>query len=232
MKRTILSAILSLSGVLTTAYAADATSLGTITFSNHGSAHQWTAPDPGLQLSETWTLNKPIRTTTPPPAEILAPNANVGTGTTWTLDFTLLNNTGAIQSLAGVSLEAVTFNGPGSSQPNPRDVTFSLSYQIDGGDTIIWGEITNEIRGGMNNWEKATSVYNFTLPDTPILLDDGQNITFHITPSCASSSSTYGTYVGLKSIDVNGVSVVPEPSAASLGLLALASLALRRRRSR
>lgn len=231
MKRFLFTAIFCLSGFLTT--NANADSLGTITFSEHGSAHQWTAPDSNFQLSDTWTLDKAIKTTTPPTADILAPNANVGDGNAWTLDFTLINQTGVSQAIAGLSFEAVTFNNAGAAQPNPRNVTFTLSYQIDGGEMINWGALSNDITGG--NWQNATSVYNFTMPDSsPLLLTDGQSITFHVTPSCAQGGpgKGYGTFVGLKSIGVEGGQLVPEPATASLGLLALSTLLLRRRTRR
>lgn len=61
------------------------------------------------------------------------------------------------------------------------------------------------------------------------LLKAGESLTITIT---ASNNSAYnkGCFAGLSGIQINGDLVVPEPATASLGLLGLAALMMRRRR--
>lgn len=62
-----------------------------------------------------------------------------------------------------------------------------------------------------------------------LLLKTGESLTITITAS-NNSAYTKGCFAGLTGIQINGELLVPEPATASLGLLGLAVLMMRRRR--
>ena len=150
----------------------------------------------------------------------IRPNVNICqdgvTTNTYTLSFYVENKSLESLAIANITLDAFGYNASGQahSAGEPK-ANFSLVYTLNESPLTI---TTNEI----NVFENAT--VNFDLGDNAITLGAGEKVTFSLT---VSKNSGKGSFVGLKSATFK---VVPEPTTATLSLLALAGLAARRRR--
>lgn len=179
------------------------------------------------------------------PSSVFSPNANVGaTGNnTWSVSFTFTNSGSQDMLISSIDLSMIGFQGSGAAQNGgngvandgyvggyddgnfnkPVDMTLSIEGQAD--QTLAYnGSTVNSGTGG--SWESIrTGSYNYN----DLLLKGGESLTITIT---ASNNSAYnkGCFAGLTGIQINGELVVPEPATASLGLLGLAALMMRRRR--
>lgn len=191
-------------------------------------AGQWTLDDEdkALLTSSGWVLKKAdgtdLLSTTKNTAE-LRPNTNVGSAQGWSLDFTLTNNssTEAI-TLTSLTFDTIIFASDGVYQGHDtnRDFVFTLTcgdVTLNTGNLTIGGNTTNTPTNG---------VITFTL-DTAVELAANESIAIGL--DVAKGTTNPGCFLGLKSISATGVTI-PEPTTATLSLLALAGLAARRRR--
>lgn len=198
-------------------------------------AGQWTLndEDKALLTSSGWVLTKADgsslentiiagNTTTVNTAE-LRPNTNVGSAQGWSLDFTLTNNssTEAI-TLTSLTFDTVIFAGSGAYQGNSteRDFVFTLTC---GDVTLNTGNLTI---AGNTTANPTNGVVTFTF-DSAVELAANESIAIGL--DVAKGTTNPGCFLGLKSISATGVTI-PEPTTATLSLLALAGLAARRRR--
>ena len=156
------------------------------------------------------------------------PDANVGTGTPWTLSFELTNNSSEALDVRAITLNLFLFNGGGGLQdPNDgkdRTVIFSLA-PADSETTYF--EHTFGFVGQCDNYNGESKNGHITLDlgENYVALQAGQSIVLEMTASKGGNNG--GTYVGLKGATF---SIIPEPATATLSLLALCGLAARRRR--
>ena len=178
------------------------------------------------------------------PASVFSPNANVGgTGNnTWSVSFTFTNTGSQDMVISSIDLSVIGFTGAGAAQNGgggvanndyvggydgnfnkPVDMTLSIDGQAD--QTLAYNGST-AANGTTGAW---TGIHTGSFNYNDFLLKAGESLTITIT---ASNNSAYnqGCFAGLTGIQINGELLVPEPATASLGLLGLAVLMMRRRR--
>jgi len=178
------------------------------------------------------------------PASVFSPNANVGGAgnNTWSVSFTFTNTGSHDMLISSIDLSMVGFTGAGAAQNGgggianngyvggyegnfnkPVDMTLSIDGQPD--QTLTYNGST-AANGSTGAW---TGIHTGSHTYDDFLLKAGESLTITIT---ASNNSAYnkGCFAGLSGIQINGDLVVPEPATASLGLLGLAALMMRRRR--
>lgn len=220
------------------------TSLDTVTVN--------TTSDAGLTSSTSITSQEFSKSTTGNdllasgsiPASVFSPNANVGStgNNTWSVSFTFTNTTSQDMLISSIDLSVIGFTGAGAAQNGgngvannnyvggyennfnkPVDMTLSIDGQTD--QTLTYNGAT-AANGNTGSWD---GIHTGSFDYNDFLLKAGESLTLTIT---ASNNSAYskGCFVGLTGIQINGDLVVPEPATASLGLLGLAALMMRRRR--
>ena len=163
-------------------------------------------------------------------ADYLRPNVNVGSGGAWTLSFSLTNNGDQALTLTSCDLDMIMFNSDGDNQTN--QVTRAISYTL----TAIRND-QSVVTLYSNNSVTMQGVGVGTVDVNPDFtssyeLAAGEKITFTLAiadGTTTDSEHAKGTYIGIKNIAFSG-QVIPEPTTATLSLLALAGLATRRRR--
>ena len=156
----------------------------------------------------------------------LRPNINVDSGNSWTLDFTVSNSGANDLTVNSITLSAFAFNGSGDVQANNRNFLFTVSA----GDTEIATDENLYIAGNSSNGQSLT----ITLTDS-LTIAAKDSMTFSIMVEQGANATNAegvgrGAYLGLNTVTFNGTMPVPEPTTATLSLLALAGLAARRRR--
>ena len=164
----------------------------------------------------------------------LRPEVNVGDGGSWTLTFSLQNSGNEAITLQGIQLDMFTFNSNGWSQPGgtPRYFDFKI---VANDTTTLFDSIDTDLAkspyvidgSGENNTSTAKSDTTFKIAFSDgYVLNAGETTKFSLTVSDGDNRDKTGTYIGLSSMSM----LVPEPTTATLSLLALAGLAARRRR--
>ena len=147
----------------------------------------------------------------------IAPDTNVQTAKSWTLTFDLTNSSDQEIVLTGINLSAFSFNATAASQTNPRTIDFTVSA----GETVFSGGTATTVS---NN-------FGITPVDTTgsFTLGAGGSVTISVTVDKNADINEGGCYVGLTGGTIS-YQVTPEPTTATLSLLALAGLCARRRR--
>lgn len=143
-----------------------------------------------------------------------SPSAQLRAGTDdcWTLNFTVTNNGSETLNLSQFTFDVYGINGGGSDKSGAPIVEMTL----DGGSS---GSVILGIQGNT-----ATA----TLDMTGLTLSANQTISLALT---MGNDQLFNTYSGIKSGSVTySVATIPEPTTATLSLLALGCLALRRRK--
>ena len=221
MKKTIIA-------LMALACAANADTIWTtgFTVANDGS---WalSEEDTTVLSSQNWDLTKADGTdlsSTAANAAELRPNTNVGTAQGWSLDFTLENPSGKALTLNSLTFDTLIFAGTGGYQGTDtnRDFMFTLTY---GEQSVSTGNWTIEGNGA------ATPGNGVVTIDLGAGVELGVGESLDITFEVAKGTSNPGCFLGLKSISAAGTvsaPAVPEPTTATLSLLALAGLAARR----
>lgn len=174
--------------------------------------------------SSNWSLTLAdggaLKSTTANSSE-LRPNTNVGTAQGWSLALTLTNNTSEAVTINSLTLDTIIYNSDGVYQglDTDRDFVFTLSY----GD--IEKSSGNLTIGGNGTSSPTNGVVTLAL-DSAIELAANGSIDMDL--DVAKGTNNLGCFLGLKAISAE--TTVPEPTTATLSLLALAGLAARRRR--
>lgn len=188
--------------------------------SNYGYKAFTTATDAYLTQTYEATDTRPAITT--PLSQTYTPARNVGTEGSWTLTLTIKNEGEQSLQISALTLSAFTFSGQGDFNNGVQDITFTVAKS----ETTIGSTDVAFPSGGANNGDSPTlGDYGVTL--TPFTIEQGKNAIITITAS--EKVDRNGTFVGLQGISFT-TNVVPEPTTATLSLLALAGLAARRRR--
>lgn len=237
----VLGAAASQAAVLcTTTFNRTGTSLDSVTVSSVSDAGLSTSSSISSENFSKSAAGNDLLANGTIPASVFSPNANVGNseGNTWTVSFTFTNNGSQDMLISSIDLSMIGFTGSGQAQNTGGGVA---------NDNYVGGFDGNSnkpvnITLSMTNQESQTLVYNGATGTTAswdgvhtgsyeydsVLLKAGESITLTV---AASKNEAYsnGCFIGLTGIQING-EVVPEPATASLGLLGLAALMMRRRR--
>ena len=230
MKKTLIG-LMALAGV---AFASQPATWSTTFVSEEGSYTQtytdYTATD--------WTKGAPFTldftglTTTKPAgaydgveeyeASAIRPGTNVGSGGTWALSFTLTNMGDVAQEISDIDLNIFLYSNTGGNQGGTvkRTITFTMLS----GDTTL-STITTLLSGSDTGSLQGLDMPEFS---DSITIGAGKSADFTLFVQRGPSEAT-GTFVGLKGATITA-NLVPEPTTATLSLLALAGLAARRRR--
>ena len=148
----------------------------------------------------------------------IAPNTNVQTAAPWKLTFDLTNNSEQEVTISSIALSAFSFSSGNAGQNFERHVDF----------TVMVGKETFEGGAGTT---LATGLGITNVPtEGSYILGVGKTVEISITANGSAWSSTErGTFAGLTGGSIS-YTVTPEPTTATLSLLALAGLCARRRR--
>ncbi len=168
----------------------------------------------------------------------LSPNINVGNGNTWSvsLSFTV-TETVTVDSIA---LTLFTFNGSNAVQQGNRSGTYtfelkqndevlascsnsSLTYLGTGDSTA--GSSQQASVETLGQTGGSSGVYEEGTLNQTVTLVAGTTYTLEL--SLGRGTATQGYFVGLGAIELN---TIPEPATASLSILGMAALMMRRRR--
>ena len=165
-------------------------------------------------------------------ASDLRPEVNVGNGGSWTLTFSLKNSSSEAITLKGIQLDLFTFNVNGNSQGTQAERYFDFTLKAN--DTItLFNSIDTKatespymiVGKTVGNTTSSDTTFKIAFSDSYVM-NAGESVTFRLTVSDGQTGENNGSYIGLSSMSM----LVPEPSSATLSLLALAGLAARRRR--
>ncbi len=179
---------------------------------------------------------------------VLTPAHNIGNGDGkyWTMTFTLTNNSANTVSIESIAIAAFGTNGSGGVQGISGGMVITSDQAVEYNYVGREGNAQNKpidftltgssevipVNMGMNpnNWSNPGREATFTL-DNSWTLDAGESMEFTVKAENSNLFTyTSGTFAGLKTITINGA-VVPEAATASLSLLGLAALMMRRRRA-
>mgnify|MGYP003234180176 CR=1 FL=1 len=138
----------------------------------------------------------------------LSPNINVGNGNAWSvsLSFTV---TEAV-TVDSIALNLFTFSGANAVQNSDRRGAYTFDLKL--GDNVL-ASCSNS-----NLTEEGTL-------NQAVTLSAGNTYTLEL--SLNRGQETQGYFVGLGAIELN---TIPEPATASLSILGMAALMMRRRR--
>ena len=178
--------------------------------------------DGSSDLSQMTGTNTVVADTT-----IITPNANVGTGATWTLTLSYTIGSDSL-TISSVTLDAVLFSSSGDVQSTvvTRYFDFTLTIADGSGSTVATYSVADIALTGTG----AATASEAVLSGSEVTLAANTTYTVTLTAKQGSSNSSNGCYVGLSGITYT----IPEPSAFGMiaGVGALALVAARRRRSR
>ena len=152
-------------------------------------------------------------------ASLFIPNVNVQTAGSWTANMVFTNSGSQSCSISAVKMTMVSCAGGGDTQNNPKE----LSLQLNLGGQMVTATATIPGGSGANG---ASVLLTF---DQPVELAAGQALDFSVLVD--RTADRQGSFFGIKSMEFQGGLQVPEPATASLGLLGLAVLMMRRRRA-
>ena len=186
------------------------------------------APD-GLYLMVDEVKVNSSATSTPKTNEVypgtVTPDVNVGDGGTWSMGFSIINWGTETLTLKSITLDAFAFNSGGKAQSSDtldRDIVFALTGAAEVSVVHSFTNI-NTTQDGMN-WDSNPTL-TFA---APLEIAEGDFARFVLT---VSEDDSVGCFIGLTGATlVTPTAAVPEPTTATLSLLALAGLAARRRR--
>lgn len=150
---------------------------------------------------------------------LFTPDVNVQTAGSWTAGMTFTNTGSQACSISSVKMTMISFSGSGITQNFPR--SFSLTLTLGGQDVTA---IVIVPGGSGNTGTDVTLTFS-----SPVELGAGEELDFSVFAN--KGVEVEGAFFGIKSMEFHGELLVPEPATASLGLLGLAALMMRRRRA-
>ena len=168
----------------------------------------------------------------------LSPNVNVGSGNTWSvsLSFSVTEDV----SIDSVTLDLFTFNGQNNVQQGNRQGAYTFNLKLgdnvlascSNSDLVYLGTGDTKATGSqqasvetLGQLGGSSGVHEKGMLNQDVTLVAGNTYTLEL--SLDRGTETAGYFVGLGAI---GLNAVPEPATASLSILGMAALMMRRRR--
>lgn len=156
-------------------------------------------------------------------ADLLVPNAqmqNNNAGWTVTFSFTAVQDI----TLSSLNLGFQFVTGTGARHGNTDSKTGTATVTLTAGDSSVTADLSFERVQADKDGTPTADIQQASF-NTPVTVKAGETFTLTVN---AKAPNTGGTFLGLSQLGLQG-DVVPEPAAASLSLLGLAALLLRRR---
>ena len=156
-------------------------------------------------------------------ADLLVPNAqmqNNNAGWTVTFSFTAAQDI----TLSSLNLGFQFVTGTGARHGNTDSKTGTATVTLTAGDSSATADLSFERVQADKDGTPTADIQQASF-NTPVTVKAGETFTLTVN---AKAPNTGGTFLGLSQLGLQG-DVVPEPAAASLSLLGLAALLLRRR---
>ena len=166
---------------------------------------------------ENWALSRDIKTTTSQWAsnDLMADYAFDDTTSTTDLTFTITNTSSNIVILESFTFDVFAAAGGGTAQGSNRSGKYTLT--VGSAPSSVINDLTLTA-GNLNN------AAAFDIEDLELGVGESANVTLSMQKSWGSRY-----FAGVSNMDMS-YTVVPEPTTATLSLLALAGLVARRRR--
>lgn len=171
--------------------------------------------------------------------DFLRPELNMNTGNSWTLTFSLTNNSSSAITINSVKFDSFIFNGSGDQHvgdSHTRQAQFTLLQTVSPTSSVSLGSTDVTFCMPESTTGAGDAIWNTDADATitlssPLEIAARESVQFQLTVGKGNLTNA-GSYVGLKGATFTGTTTttVPEPTTATLSLLALAGLAARRRR--
>lgn len=158
---------------------------------------------------------------------VFTPDTNVGNGYPWTATFNFDNVNKALTSLDSIDLGVVLFSSDGAYQSNQAQWTGAITFTATLTDSTTASQLGTFAYTLEPGRGKGSDPFDITLTGNSIDLTNVSSFDMELKLTEGLSA---GTFAGLSGMGFKGTPVVPEPTTATLSLLALAGLAARRRR--
>ncbi len=156
-------------------------------------------------------------------ADLLVPNVQMQNNNAgWTVTFSFTTTQDIIISSLNLGFQFVT--GTGTRHGNTDSKTGTATVTLAAGDSSATADLSFERVQADKNGTPTADIQQASF-NTPVTVKAGETFTLTVP---ATAPNTGGTFLGLSQLALHG-DAVPEPATASLGLLGLAALLLRRR---
>ena len=156
-------------------------------------------------------------------ADLLVPNVQMQNNNAgWTVTFSFTATQDIIISSLNLGFQFVT--GTGTRHGNTDSKTGTATVTLAAGDSSATADLSFERVQADKNGTPTADIQQASF-NTPVTVKAGETFTLTVN---AKAPNTGGTFLGLSQLALHG-DAVPEPATASLGLLGLAALLLRRR---
>lgn len=156
-------------------------------------------------------------------ADLLVPNVQMQNNNAgWTVTFSFTATQDIIISSLNLGFQFVT--GTGIQHGNTDSKTGTATVTLAAGDSSATADLSFERVQADKNGTPTADIQQASF-NTPVTVKAGETFTLTVN---AKAPNTGGTFLGLSQLALHG-DAVPEPATASLGLLGLAALLLRRR---
>lgn len=158
-------------------------------------------------------------------ADLLVPNvqmSNNNTGWTVTFSFTAVQDI----TISSLDLGFQFVTGTGTLHGNSDTKAGTATVTLASGDSSSTANLSFERVQADKDGTPTPDVQEASF-NTPLTVKAGETFTLTVN---AKAPGTGGTFLGISQLELRG-DAVPEPATASLGLLGLAALLMRRRRA-
>ncbi len=157
-------------------------------------------------------------------ANLLVPSVQMnGNNTGWTVTFSFTATQDITISSLDLGFQFVT--GTGTRHDNADSKAGTATVTLASGDLSSTADLSFERVQADKDGTPTADVQEASF-NTPLTVKAGETFTLTVN---AKAPETGGTFLGLSQLGLHG-DLVPEPATASLGLLGLAALLMRRRR--
>ena len=156
-------------------------------------------------------------------ADLLVPNLQMnGNETGWTVTFSFTATQDIVLSSLSLGFQFVNASGERHSNTDTKAGTATVT--LTAGDSSATADLSFERVQADKDGTPTADIQEASF-NTPVTVSAGETFTLTVN---AKAPNTGGTFLGLSQLNLQG-DTVPEPATASLSLLGMAALLLRRR---